>query len=381
MNSPKRLRILAPIRYPWTFNGPRHSRHEIDRRWFIPFNKISSKLEGFTVLKSAPWDRHDLTHAFNRIPLNPGPFVIGFESHLPRAFGLEETAYYRWLSGVLASDRCRRIIAISEHAKRTFLHFHQSADNFANLLSKLEVRFPSVPLPQQDVLQKKSNDPKSPLKIFFVGNHFARKGGCVAVRVAEMALKHALPLELTVASTLEMGATSWTDPTRASFFERYTKLLDLPNVTFHRGLENERVHELLAQSDFLLLTTFSDTFGYSAVEALANGTPVIATRMSALPEFLDGETNSILFDLETNALGDWRYSATTRRDTPEFETIFADEVERLASETFDALQKISADRGSLVTMQRAARRTAETLFNPRSASQYWDDLYEVAAAD
>lgn len=379
MNANGQLSILAPTRYPWSFNGPRKSRHIINRRSFIPFNKLTNKLEGITILNAPPWERRDLIHAFNRIPLNSGPFIIGFESHLPRGFGLETTAYFNWLRGMLADSRCKRIIAISELARRTFIHFHQGHSAFERLMSKLEVRYPNVALPPLRPLEN-SAEKNLPIRIFFVGNHFARKGGCVAVRVAEMALQKGLPVEVTIASTLELGAATWTDPLRPEFFDPYLKLLDLPNVVFHRGLANDRVHKLLAESDFLLLTTFSDTFGYSAVEALANGTPVIGTRGGALPEFLDGETNSILLDLETAELGDWRYSASTERDTPKFEKLFADEVERLARETYAALEKIAADKGTLPRLRAGARRTAETIFNPDAASDYWDSLYEEVAA-
>ena len=81
----KQLRILAPIRYPWTFNGPRNSEHIIERRSFVPFDWISKKFEAITVFNPLPPRCSDLVHAFNRIPLGSTPFVKGFESHLPRA--------------------------------------------------------------------------------------------------------------------------------------------------------------------------------------------------------------------------------------------------------------------------------------------------------
>ncbi|MGC1588034.1 MAG: hypothetical protein WA791_20425, partial [Rhodomicrobium sp.] len=116
MNRFRPLKILAPVRYPWRFNSPRTSMHSIDVKGFIPFNKLSPKIEGVTIFNPFLLKKYDLVHAFNRIPLGPTPFIIGFESHLPRAFGLEGSSYYRWLSGILASDRCRKIVCISGHA-------------------------------------------------------------------------------------------------------------------------------------------------------------------------------------------------------------------------------------------------------------------------
>src|SRR5258707_358881 len=120
MNTAGGLQILAPTRYPWQFNGPRSSRHSIHNRSFLPLNKISNRIEGLTVFNPFPLKSFDLIHAFNRVPLGTTPFIIGFESHLPRAFGLENTAYYRFMLERLAGKRCARIIAISNFALRVF---------------------------------------------------------------------------------------------------------------------------------------------------------------------------------------------------------------------------------------------------------------------
>jgi hypothetical protein len=64
----------------------------------------------------------------------------------------------------------------------------------------------------------------------------------------------------------------------ASYFDRYRKLLELPNVHYHHLLPNKGAIDLIREIHFEMLVTFSDTFGYSAIEAIANFTPVIATR-------------------------------------------------------------------------------------------------------
>lgn len=375
------LRILAPTRYPWAFNSPRHSRHAIQRRPFLAVNKVAKDYEGITLLAAPPWAPYDLIHAFNRIPLNPGPFVIGFESHLPRAYGMERTSYYRWLTDMLAGPRCRRIVAISEHARRTFLHTHADNSNLEALQAKLEVRFPSLVLPEAPVPSEPDTAVDAPLRLTFVGNHFARKGGCVAVRVAEMARQRELPLHVTIVSTLETGAKTWTDPLRSDFFDPYIALLDQPNVTLHRGLDNAAVNALLRASDLSILATFSDTFGYSAIESLANGVPVIATRQGALPEFLVHGENALLMDIELNGLGDWKYSAYPHRDTPAFEAIYRDELERLSTETFAFVEKLCADRTTLAGMKASALQTARDNFDSYSASDYWDRLYQTALVE
>lgn len=55
---------------------------------------------------------------------------------------------------------------------------------------------------------------------------------------------------------------------------------------FRRSASNAEVVETLGAADFSILTTLSDTFGYTAIESLAVGRPVVATPQGALPEFI-----------------------------------------------------------------------------------------------
>jgi glycosyltransferase involved in cell wall biosynthesis len=369
-----KLHILAPTRYPWRFNGPQHSRHLVETRAFVPFNYITPRLEGITAFNPFPLRKFDLIHSFNRIPIEKIPFIIGFESHLPRAFGLEKTLYWRKLVERLKHDNCRRIIAISRFAADTFRTIH--ARTAQNLNEKLEVHYPNAPIPEgPDPLDEKDI---TPLRITFIGGHFARKGGCVAVRLAELALAASFPLEVTIVSDLQVGRSIWTDPADPTFFEKYFRLLSLPNVTWRGRLDNKAVAALLRRSHFSLLTTFGDTFGYSAIESMANYTPVIATRQGALPEFIQDGVNGIMLDLETRECGEWVHLASPNRNTNAFERLFEAEVERLAAETFARLVKIMEFPATLWEMRCNARLEAESRFDANAARDYWDGLYEKA---
>jgi N-acetyl-alpha-D-glucosaminyl L-malate synthase BshA len=56
----------------------------------------------------------------------------------------------------------------------------------------------------------------------------------------------------------------------------------------------ESVAPLLASADLFLLPTQSESFGLSALEALATGVPVIGSRAGGLPEVVrDGETGAL----------------------------------------------------------------------------------------
>ncbi len=373
----RRLRILAPARYPWRFNGPRESAHIIDVRSFVPFNKISSQIEGVTLFNPFPVRGFDLIHAFNRIPLSFTPFVIGFESNLPRAFGLESTSYFRFLSKRLAGERCKKIVAISDYAARIFRATHSQSQYFESLVRKLVVRYPNMPVPS-------SGDPMAemaaePLVVTFVGSHFGRKGGCVAVKIAELARKRGIPLTVQIVSTLETGGAIWTDPPDASRFESYLKLLSLPNVHFYRGLPNAEVLSLLRKSHFSLLATFCDTFGYSAIESMMNYAPVVATCQGALPEFIRQGENGILLDLPVDDFGEWAHHQYGPRDSERYAANYFKEIERLAEEALSSLEEFVGRRDNLSRLRENARREAVKKFDLKSASAFWDALYLEAA--
>jgi glycosyltransferase involved in cell wall biosynthesis len=72
--------------------------------------------------------------------------------------------------------------------------------------------------------------------------------------------------------------------------EAEARELGLHEKVFFLG-KIEAVAPLLAGADLFLLPSASESFGLSALEALASGVPVIATKVGGLPEVVrDGET-------------------------------------------------------------------------------------------
>src|SRR5271165_3252832 len=121
----RKLKILTlNDRYQTKFMTPRSSRHTIRRAAFIPFNLLDARLDGVTIIASP--DAADLVHAHNRIPIGRQKFLMSFEADLPRASGFQyEGRYYRFMTRLIESPRCRRIVAMSHFAKRVFLKQHE----------------------------------------------------------------------------------------------------------------------------------------------------------------------------------------------------------------------------------------------------------------
>jgi glycosyltransferase involved in cell wall biosynthesis len=243
------------------------------------------------------------------------------------------------------------------------------------LYQKIKVRLPNVLIGEaRDAYDASAQEP---IRVLFVGNHFGRKGGCVTLRMAELAITKKLPIVFDIVSKFEVGPASWTDPLTPGYFDRYRELMSLSNVRYHGALPNKSVIELIQRAHFAILTTFSDTFGYSAIEAMANYTPVIATTQGALPEFIEHNKNGILLDLPTDEFGEWTYLSADRT-TEEFARRHREEIERLADAALNAVVTLTAHARQYRELRRNARATAVNLFSAKDANDYWDDLYEVS---
>ena len=372
----RRLKVaVTRDRYQTQFNIPKPSRHAIHPTLFFPTHRVSAHIEGVTVL----WPtRCDLIHSVNRIPiLTKKNFVISFESHLPRYFWGEKTRFFRYMRGLLAAESCRRIIAYSEVAKAIFLSTHEGTAEFGTLAGKLQVIYPNIVLPE---CKDATRSERSKFKLVFVGSHFGRKGGATAARAAELARQRKMPLHFHIISSLQVGRGVWTDPTDKTFFHPYFDLLQHDNVTFDRWLPNDKVVAAMRDADFSILTTLSDTFGFSAIESLAVGTPVIATPQGALPEFIAPGENGLFVPLEVNSWGEWIHAGRSDKDSATFAALYRDEIERLARGIIDAVTPYCAAPGALVAMRQNARATAEQFFDSQKTSPLLDRIYDESVS-
>jgi len=137
------------------------------------------------------------------------------------------------------------------------------------------------------------------------------------------------------------------------------------------------VQDLMRQAHFTLLPTFGDTFGFTAIESMANHTPVIATRQGALPEVISHMQDGILLDLPVTELGEWVHLGRSDRQSTQFVQIWRDEVQRLAEAALEAIVQVTADRQIMASMRRAARFSVMR-FSADDANLYWDRFYDAA---
>lgn len=116
------------------------------------------------------------------------------------------------------------------------------------------------------------------------------------------------------------------------------------NVSFVGGVYGEAKFNLIKDSDFMVLPTFSENFGYVIAESLICGTPVITTKGTPWE------------DIETLGCGRW--------------------IERTRSELSTAiLQMISRSSSDLEQMGRNGRKLIESKYTSASMAEFIMKIY------
>ena len=106
------------------------------------------------------------------------------------------------------------------------------------------------------------------------------------------------------------------------------------------------VHELLSCADIFLLPSETESFGLAALEAMACGAPVIASRVGGLPEVIDDGVTGYLFDVGA--------------------------IENMA----EAGVRLLSDEALHAEMSAAGRRVAEGRFSAEAVVPLYEEYYQ-----
>lgn len=232
----------------------------------------------------------DLYHFFNHIALPPcrASYITTFETFLPRSFPSGDILKCGINS--LVSDRCRKLIALSKHARRRQMEF-SFKHGFVEIGKKI-----TVLLPPQEVLCNEQNietrygihNLRNGIRLIFVGKDFFRKGGSEIVK-ALIEVRKDFQVEAFVIGDFEHVdyASSW-DVDSADEMQRL--FAENSHWLHHYGsMPNGEMLALAKTCHIGLLPTRDDTFGYSVLEFQACGLPCITTDIRALPEVNCGD--------------------------------------------------------------------------------------------
>jgi glycosyltransferase involved in cell wall biosynthesis len=358
-------------------NTPDASRHELlleteQAAHFVPRRVIERAWPPLAALSWPHSSRapYDLIHGLNAIPITTKPFVTTFESILPRALGPGGPAVALRLRDRLTRPNCRSLIAMSQYARGKFIKSNRDWPDLEKALSKVSVIYPHFS--DRDATVRQAG---SPLRLIFVGNDFARKGGIVALRAAAQARALGLSIQLDIVSAMHLAGNVYTDhPDRARYADDLKRLTD-PGVTMHGGLPNAEVLALMAKAHVQLLPTLDDTFGYSVVEGFSVATPAIVSNVCAMPELVPPEAGAIV-EIPIDEWGNWR-DLGKRGDRDYWDRLdavydsLADQIVRQLMALADEPKRIAAwSEGALARFRR--------VHESRAVSARLDDLYDAA---
>jgi glycosyltransferase involved in cell wall biosynthesis len=133
----------------------------------------------------------------------------------------------------------------------------------------------------------------------------------------------------------------------------------------------------MSESDVALLPTLDDTFGWSAVEAMSVGTPVIGTNVCAMPEIIVHGSNGYMVEVELQPNRRWaglRHPAGSPQRRAAVEAVY----ERLVSGIVSHVLTWATDRGWCRDMGQAAMRWVEQEYSPARVAARLRAVYEEA---
>jgi glycosyltransferase involved in cell wall biosynthesis len=185
----------------------------------------------------------------------------------------------------------------------------------------------------------------------FIGRISPEKGLDRAIKIARR-----VGMPLKIAAKVDKADLDY-------YNAKIKKLLEGPGVEFLGEISDRDKGEFLGRAMALLFPIdWPEPFGLVTIEAMANGTPVIAFRRGAVPEIIDeGVTGFVVDSIDTAVAAIPRASALDRsRVRRRFEERFS--VERMARdyvELYDqVLRRSSIDAVVLSTMSASQQREA-----------------------
>jgi glycosyltransferase involved in cell wall biosynthesis len=340
------------------------------KRPLTPLRRLFAWADAFALL---PEPDYDVIHTINAVPLlTKRPYIITFESYLPR---VPEDRYIewldRWLQKRLLSSQCVALIAMSDYARRQFRWQNRNSLHTPALEAKMRVIYPAI-----SPRRKEPKKASSKLKLLFVGKDFMRKGGPALLRAHTRLRQQGIPVETIIVSALRWTADNYIGPPSEAYVEKEIQRLSQDGVVHYQTLPNTDVLRLMEEADFFVSPTFHDTFGFAQLEALACGTPVIATNTCAQPEIVEDMQCGYLLPFENEAnVGKWIWM--NRKHDTGYLDAYDRTIAQLSETIVEKLITHWESRSNYEAMSCAALERVQSRFAKQIARDQLEKLYEL----
>jgi len=196
----------------------------------------------------SPRGDYDLIHCAHCLSKNKNkPWVADLEGVWSMGLSGNKTKRGRKkIKKILLAENCKKILPWTDFTKKEILSVYPEVKN------KVELVYPAIP--EVKNLKKKK---KKKLRIIFVARYFEIKGGLIALEVMEK-LRKKYGTEGVVVSDVPRDLK-----------KKY------PDLKIYNLIPQNKLFELLAEADIFLYPSFHDTFGFSLLEAMAFGLPIV----------------------------------------------------------------------------------------------------------
>ena len=307
----------------------------------------------------------ELFHYFNGLSLGKKPWVSTFETSLPRL--RDENSYWnRKGIKLMAGDACKRLIALSECTKQIqleVLRVHYP-DYYEGIAPKITVVHPAQKLMIRDYAEKEL--PEGMVNFTMVGADFFRKGGREVLQVFQNLILDGMDVKLNIVSRMKYG--DYASQTRAEDLQEAMNIIHKfpDHITHFESLPNPEVLALFRRTHVALLPTYADTYGYSVLEAQANGCPVVSTDIRALPEINNDEVG---YMIEVSKYKNGNAKIHLEGDVGQFAQALQEKLERV-------IRKILAEQDLIAEKGRKCLERIRTKHDPLVAAGQIEQIYD-----
>lgn len=313
-----------------------------------------------------------LVHTFNEIPFGSRPFIVSFENELPRYLGYPKKWQIEAGMNMLASDRCKGILAISEIAAAR-LKRSLSEEGRSEISRKVAVFRGSVYSPPQLALRSVP-DSSNGLSLLFVGRDAFGKGLIPLLDAIDFCNKQGVSVRATIVCSFE--DRDYISKGRSSDPRTLLKRIQSNcNLIHHEMLPNHEIHRLMRMHDVFVFPTLDESLGWVAVEAAFAGMPVISTDIYALPELvIEGETG-FLIKLNKNHRDRW---AGLWLNGDEFDQEVDAAFCAIREGLSEHILRFAQSPSLVASMGAAAQRHIEDLYGEDQARSKLEEIYSDA---
>ena len=184
----------------------------------------------------------------------------------------------------LALEKCRLAIYSSDWAAQTAIEYYGADPAKVKVVPFGANIDASRTLSEtKDLIEARTSDQ---CKLLFLGVDWYRKGGDVALKVAEGLNNLGLDTELTVVGC---------QPVVEGALPSFVKPLGFISKSTTAG--KDRINQLIAESHFLILPSRAECYGVVFCEANSFGVPCISSNVGGIPTIIKPNVNGKLFDL------------------------------------------------------------------------------------